>query len=143
LAIIRCNCSHCNVFRAGALAALHSVVPASVGLGDFGQAKDCNARQVARWARQYMSSTAQGTDNPRQDSMAQLAQRLGDAAPARDAALTRPHLVHGDFRMDNLVFGKGAEAAVLAVLDWELSTLGDPLSDLAYCCLVRALISQR
>ena len=93
---------------------------------------------MGRWKRQYEASTQAGSGNARQNSMLQLAQVLEAAAPARDAALQRAHVVHGDFRLDNLVFndGQGGKQAVLAVLDWELSALGDPLSDLAYNCMV-------
>jgi Ser/Thr protein kinase RdoA (MazF antagonist) len=71
--------------------------------------------------------------------MLQLAQWLELHAPERDAMLGKGSIVHGDYRLDNLIYSSGSTVAkVLAVLDWELSTLGDPLSDLAYNCLVRS-----
>jgi aminoglycoside phosphotransferase (APT) family kinase protein len=121
---------------AGALAALHSVDPAAVSLSGYGRAANSNARQTTRWKRQYLASTQAGSNNERLDSMLDLAAWLEAHAQERDAHLGSGAIVHGDFRLDNLIYDAHAPR-VRAVLDWELSTLGDPMSDLAYNCLVR------
>ncbi|GAB1576797.1 phosphotransferase [Bordetella petrii] len=108
------------------LAALHAVVPDRLGLADYGRAGDYFARQVARWTRQYRD-TATG----RIDAMDALIDWLPRHLPADDG---RVCLVHGDYRIDNLVFDPAAPRAI-ALLDWELSTLGHPLADLAYHCM--------
>ena len=110
------------------IAALHRVDPAAVGLADYGKAGDYVARQVARWTRQYRAAETETIEAVEQ-LIAWLPARLpagGDRWP--------PRLVHGDFRLDNLVFHP-TEPRVLAVLDWELSTLGHPLVDFAYHCM--------
>lgn len=107
------------------IAALHRVDPASVGLADFGSTADYFQRQIARWTRQYRAS-----ESDRIDAMEQLIAWLPEHAP-RDNEL---RLVHGDYRLDNLIFHP-TECRVMAVLDWELSTLGHPLADFAYHCL--------
>lgn len=104
------------------MAAIHNVDPAAVGLADYAPPGNYMARQIARWTRQYEASKTD--DLPDMDAlMTQLAaQEFDDDAPR--------HLVHGDYRIDNMIFApEGATCA--AVLDWELSTLGDPFADLA------------
>jgi aminoglycoside phosphotransferase (APT) family kinase protein len=105
------------------LAALHSVDVAAVGLANFGKPTDYAARQLVRWSRQYHATTA----TPDAD-MTRLIGLLQAQLPVEDGRMA---LVHGDFRIDNLMFAPG-EAKVLAVLDWELATLGHPFADLAY-----------
>jgi len=112
------------------LASLARVDPAAVGLADYGRPGNYYARQVARWTGQYRAA-----ETSRIDAMEALITALPDRAPP-DAE--RPHLVHGDFRIDNLLFAPGAPR-VAAVVDWELSTLGDPLADLAYFCMALRL----
>ncbi len=108
------------------LAALHSVDPAAVGLADFGRAGNYFARQTARWAGQYRASAAE----PRAQ-MERLIGWLEAHMPDDDGAVA---LVHGDFRLDNMMFAP-ERAQVIGLLDWELSTLGHPLADLAYQCM--------
>ncbi|MBX6318725.1 phosphotransferase [Pigmentiphaga sp.] len=108
------------------LAALHSINPAEVGLGDFGRTGDYYARQVARWTRQYRDTATSSI--PAMDA---LIDWLPQHLPADDGQVC---LVHGDYRIDNLVFDT-KETHAIAVLDWELSTLGHPLADLAYHCM--------
>ncbi len=112
------------------LAALHKVDYVAVGLGDHGRVGGFVARQVERWSRQYEASR---TDviAPMEALMGWLGQNLPD-----DDETT---LVHGDYRLDNLMFSEGGEPRAIAVLDWELSTLGHPLSDLAYACMAHRL----
>jgi len=103
------------------LAALHSVDPAAVGLADFGRSGDYFGRQIARWTQQYRA-TETGT-------IAAM-DRLIEWLPANDPRLGETRVVHGDFRNDNLIFALD-QPRIVAVLDWELSTLGHPLADLA------------
>jgi aminoglycoside phosphotransferase (APT) family kinase protein len=110
------------------LARLHSFDPAAIGLADFGRGENYVARQVERWSKQYRAS-----ETERIDAMERLIAWLPGHIPP--AGPTR--LVHGDYRLDNIILAaEGAAAAnaanVLAVLDWELSTLGDPLADFSY-----------
>ena len=104
------------------IAALHSTDFARVGLGDFGKPGNYFARQIARWSKQY-----RGSETRRIASMENLISWLPDNIPPGDETA----LVHGDFRLDNLIF-HATEPRVVAVLDWELSTLGHPLADFAY-----------
>jgi aminoglycoside phosphotransferase (APT) family kinase protein len=104
------------------VAALHSVDHDAVGLGDYGKPGNYLARQIARWSRQYRAS-----ETERIDSMERLIEWLPAHIPAGDDTA----IVHGDLRIDNLIFHP-TEPRILAVLDWELSTLGHPLADLAY-----------
>ena len=108
------------------LVALHSVDPTAVGLADFGQPGSYYARQVSRWTRQYRAA-----ETTRVDAMEQLMGWLEARIPADDG---RVSLVHGDYRLDNLMFHP-VEDRIIAVLDWELSTLGHPYADLAYQCM--------
>ncbi|WP_421792554.1 phosphotransferase [Hyphobacterium sp.] len=104
------------------LAALHAFDPASIGLGDYGKPDAYIARQIARWSKQYKASETRPIA-----SMDRLINWLPEATPDQD----RASIVHGDFRLDNMIFAKD-EPKVVAVLDWELSTLGDPLADFTY-----------
>jgi len=105
------------------LARLHLLDPASLGLADYGKPGNYFARQIARWSRQYAEDEAAGR-NPDMD-------RLVDWLPKHIPPGDESSIVHGDFRLDNLVFHP-TEPQVLAVLDWELSTLGHPLADFTY-----------
>jgi aminoglycoside phosphotransferase (APT) family kinase protein len=104
------------------IAALHTVDYEAVGLGDFGRPGNYMGRQIARWSRQYRASET-GT-------IAAM-DRLIDWLPLHVPPESAPSIVHGDYRMDNLVFHR-TEPRVIGVLDWELSTIGDPLADFAY-----------
>jgi aminoglycoside phosphotransferase (APT) family kinase protein len=104
------------------IAALHSVDWRSAGLEGYGRPENYLARQIARWTKQYRSSETVAI--PAMDSVIDWLPRH---MPARDATA----IVHGDFRMDNLIFHP-TESRIVAVLDWELSTIGDPVADFAY-----------
>jgi aminoglycoside phosphotransferase (APT) family kinase protein len=104
------------------IAALHSVDHAAVGLAEFGRPGDYMARQVARWSRQYQAS-----ETEQQPAMDRLIEWLPRHLPPEGAA----RIVHGDYRIDNLIYHP-TEPRVIGVLDWELSTIGDPLADFAY-----------
>lgn len=106
-----------------AMAALHRINPAAVGLGDYGRPGNYFERQIARWSKQYLEDADAGRD-PDMD-------RLVAWLPANIPAGDETSIMHGDFRCDNLIFHP-TEPRVLAVLDWELSTLGHPLADFAY-----------
>jgi aminoglycoside phosphotransferase (APT) family kinase protein len=108
------------------LAVLHSVDYASVGLADYGRVGNYIERQVSRWSKQYESANVE-----RIPAMDRLIEWLPSRIPPDDETT----IVHGDFRLDNAIFHP-TEPRVLAVLDWELSTLGHPLSDLAYNAMV-------
>nr|WP_226992164.1 phosphotransferase [Aliiglaciecola lipolytica] len=108
------------------LADLHAVDVDAVGLSDYGRPGNYFERQLSRWTKQYMLSEI----NPIPD-MNKLIHWLEQNIPADDG---RVSLVHGDYRLDNLMFSKTSEN-IIAVLDWELSTLGHPLADLAYQCM--------
>ncbi len=108
------------------LAALHDVDVAAVGLSDFGRPGNYFERQIGIWSSQYRAS-----ETRRIEPMEALAAWVQANCPADDGSAT---LVHGDFRFDNIMFVPG-EPKGLAVLDWELATLGHPLADLAYFCM--------
>lgn len=105
------------------IASLHRIDPTAIGLADYGRPGNYFARQIARWSRQYVEDEAAGRD----PGMDRLIDWLPTAIPASEATA----LVHGDFRCDNMIFHP-TEPRILAVLDWELSTLGHPLADFAY-----------
>lgn len=109
------------------IAALHGVDPESVGLGDYGRAGNFFERQIDRWSRQYLDDAAAGRNADMDTLVAWL--------PAHIPAGNESRIVHGDFRCDNMIFHP-TEPRVVAVLDWELSTLGNPLSDFAYHALM-------
>ncbi|EAW30865.1 hypothetical protein GP2143_03039 [marine gamma proteobacterium HTCC2143] len=109
-----------------ALAAMHSVDIDAVGLADFGKPGNYFERQIGRWSKQYRAAET-GTI----EAMEQLLTWLPDNLPADDGKVS---LVHGDYRLDNMMF-HATEPRILAVVDWELSTLGHPYADLAYQCM--------
>jgi aminoglycoside phosphotransferase (APT) family kinase protein len=109
-----------------ALAALHSVEPAKVGLSDFGKAGSYFARQRDRWTKQYRAS-----ETERLEDMETLISWLERNEPPDDG---RASLVHGDYRIDNMIFAPDG-SRLNAIIDWELSTIGHPFSDLAYQCM--------
>ena len=109
-----------------ALAALHSVDPAKVGLADFGRAGSYFARQRDRWTKQYRASETEHLAD-----METLIAWLEKNEPPDDG---RASLVHGDYRIDNMIFAPDG-SRLLAIIDWELSTIGHPFSDLAYQCM--------
>jgi aminoglycoside phosphotransferase (APT) family kinase protein len=104
------------------IARLHSFEPARIGLGDFGKGENYVARQVERWSKQYRASETQQID---------AMERLIEWLPRHIPPTGPVRLVHGDYRLDNLIVARDAPR-VIAVLDWELSTLGDPLADFTY-----------
>lgn len=110
------------------IAELHSYDPQAIGLGDYGKASGFVERQVARWSNQYLSDV----DGGRIAAMDELVDWLAKHLPP-DRGETR--IVHGDFRCDNMIFDSG-RPIVRAVLDWELSTLGDPVADFTYHLLM-------
>jgi aminoglycoside phosphotransferase (APT) family kinase protein len=117
-----------QMYRAFAttLAALHNVNPAAIGLADYGRPNGYFARQIARWGRQWELSRTR--EDPTVERLREwLAANVPDDDPAS--------IVHGDFRIGNVMFHP-TEPRVIGVLDWELSTLGHPLADLAHSCIV-------
>lgn len=105
-----------------ALAALHRLEPDAVGLSGYGPPGNYFGRQVARWTKQYRASAA-----PPNATLERLIEWLPQGLPAERP----PRIVHGDFRLDNMVLHPREDRAI-AVLDWELSTLGDPIADVTY-----------
>lgn len=104
------------------VARLHRFEPAKIGLTDFGKGENYVARQVDRWSKQYRASETETID---------AMERLIEWLPRHIPPTGPPRLVHGDYRLDNLIIAPDAPK-VAAVLDWELSTLGDPLADFSY-----------
>jgi len=110
---------------ADVLARLHQVDIAAAGLADYGKPGNYYARQISRWSQQYLA--AKTDDIPSMD-------RLMEWLPAHIPPGDDTAIVHGDYRVENLIFHP-VEPRVIAIVDWELSTLGHPLADLAYNCL--------
>ena len=108
------------------LAKLHTVDPAAVGLGDFGRPGSYYERQFNRWSRNYLQTKTR--------EIAEM-DRLMEWLPPRLPPGDETTIAHGDFRIGNVMFHP-TEPRVIAVFDWELATLGHPLSDLAYCCIL-------
>lgn len=111
------------------IAALHTVKPDAIGLSDYGKPGNYFERQIGRWSKQYQASITQPIE-----AMDRLMEWLPQNIPAMARDESMVSVVHGDFRLDNLMF-HAAEPRVLAVLDWELSTLGHPLADFSYHCM--------
>ena len=107
------------------MADLHTRNPLEIGLGEYGKPTDYCARQIARWTKQYKLS-----ETEHMPQMERLIEWLPETIPPQHES----SVVHGDYRLDNLIFEKDANR-VLAVLDWELSTLGDPIADFSYLML--------
>ena len=104
------------------IARLHTFDPAQIGLADFGRGENYVARQIERWSKQYRASETEKID---------AMERLIDWLPGHVPPGGAPSVVHGDYRLDNLIVAADAPK-IIAVLDWELSTLGDPLADFTY-----------
>lgn len=107
------------------IAALHQVDFDRIGLGDFGKPGNYLARQIGRWTKQYKAS-----ETEKIDAMDNLIAWLPENIPASEET----SIVHGDYRMDNVIF-HATEPCIAAILDWELSTLGNPLADFSYHCM--------
>ena len=107
------------------IAALHQVDYGAIGLGDYGKPGNYLERQIGRWTKQYRAS-----ETEKIEAMEQLIEWLPQHIPPGDET----SVVHGDYRLDNVIFHP-TEPRILAVLDWELSTLGHPLADFSYHCM--------
>jgi aminoglycoside phosphotransferase (APT) family kinase protein len=104
------------------LSRLHSFEPAAIGLSDYGRGENYVARQVERWSKQYRASQTEAVEDM---------ERLIAWLPAHLPPGQPPRVVHGDYRLDNIILAPD-QPKIAAVLDWELSTLGDPLADFSY-----------
>ena len=111
------------------IAALHTVPFAQQGLADYGRPGNYFERQIGRWSKQYVASVTQPIEE-----MDKLIEWLPRHMPASALDASKVSIVHGDYRLDNLMFHP-EQARVLAVLDWELSTIGHPLADFSYHCM--------
>jgi len=107
------------------IAALHQVDLAAIGLSDYGKPGNYFARQIGRWSRQYRASETE---------IIEAMNHLMDWLPANIPAGEETSIVHGDYRLDNLIFHP-SEPRIRAILDWELSTLGHPIADFSYHCM--------
>lgn len=107
------------------LVALHAVRPADVGLADFGRPEGYLDRQLSRWRRQWEASATE--DRPIVD---QVLHRLGETVPSGN----RPGIVHGDFKLDNVMVALDDPTRIVGLLDWEMSTLGDTRTDVGIMC---------
>lgn len=112
--------------KVATLAKLHAVDFAGLGLSDFGRPGSYVARQISRWGKQYKASETETVE-----SMDKLLDWLPAHLPPTDETV----LVHGDYRLDNMIFHK-SESRILGIIDWEISTLGDPLAELSYLCML-------
>jgi aminoglycoside phosphotransferase (APT) family kinase protein len=112
-----------------AIAALHSIEHEAVGLGDFGRPGNYVQRQVERWTKQYRASQT--------DELTEV-ERLIEWLPRTLPEQTRTSIIHGDYRIDNLIYAPDCPR-VCAVIDWELTTIGDPLADFAYLAMCWAI----
>ncbi|HMT50808.1 MAG TPA: phosphotransferase family protein [Dietzia sp.] len=110
-----------------AMVALHAVDQDAVGLGDLGRPEGYLERQLRRW----LGQSEKASDTVRADRLPDLAARLGRSMPTSPSS----RIIHGDYRLDNYVVDPGDPGRILAILDWELSTLGDPVADLAQTVL--------
>jgi aminoglycoside phosphotransferase (APT) family kinase protein len=108
------------------LARLHAIDPAAIGLSDYGRPGGYFERQIGRWIKQY-----RGAETEPIPAMEALIERLPALVPADDTVT----IAHGDYRLENVMFHP-TEPRIIAVLDWELSTLGHPLADIAYTCIL-------
>lgn len=111
---------------AEAMARMHAVRPDAIGLSDYGRPGNYFERQIARWTRQWVESPSD-----RIAALDELTRWLPENLPPDDGASA---IAHGDFRLGNMLFHP-SEPRVVAILDWELSTLGHPLADLGFCCM--------
>lgn len=125
---VKTNAARSAIYRdyVDALAALHQVDYAKVGLAEYGKVGGYVARQVDRWSKQYEASR---TDTI--PAMEALMTFVRSKTPASDETT----LIHGDYRIDNVIYSHDDEPRAIAIIDWELSTLGHPVSDLAYACM--------
>lgn len=123
--------SNCVDALVRVLADLHAVDPEAVGLGDFGKPAGYLERQVRRWGSQW--ELVRPPDDPCDADVQRLHSALGQAIPQH----ARSSIVHGDYRIDNTILDSDDPTNVRAVLDWEMSTLGDPISDAALMCVYR------
>jgi aminoglycoside phosphotransferase (APT) family kinase protein len=114
------------------LVELHEVDPASVGLSDFGRPEGFLARQVRRWHQQWQASETRPLAE-----LDKVVDRLGEALPEQSA----PAIVHGDYRLTNVMFSTGIER-IAAVVDWEMATLGDPLTDVGLLVVYQDLAAE-
>ena len=108
------------------MARLHAIDPDAVGLGDYGRHGGYYERQISRWTKQY-----RGAETGPIPAMEALIERLPGRMPKTEGVV----VAHGDYRLENVMFHP-TEPRIIAVLDWELSTLGDPIADLAYNCIL-------
>jgi len=115
-----------HLAKADALGRLHKVDHAAVGLEDFGKPGGYFERQIGRWAKQWDKSRTR--ENPSIDRLTEWL--TANIPPGEDETV----ICHGDFRFDNMMFHE-TEPRVIAIFDWELSTLGHPMADLAYACM--------
>lgn len=116
------------------LADLHEIDYAGIGLAEFGKPEGYVARQIARWSKQYAADCAEAGRIP---AMERMIDWLPKNAPSTEPA---PALIHGDYRLDNMMFERESPK-VIAVLDWELSTIGDPIADFAYHLMMYRMTS--